>query len=302
MVVYEKETESNSTIATPLTTAVLESNYYGYGQGPLVNRIIEEISKRYSAQYSEDDFADFLIDFYGRIRRMVTKYEFYGTPFEHYLMSVVRVSFAHHKMLKRQSSRYVQAYEQFSYSLPAVSEQENSSDADVTSVMLRIVSVRNLPITASQSKRLLILSLKFSHWLTGKQVQKIARIVGYTYERLLLLIESVRVRVTERFATQRTIIERRNQLYAQLMRAYCDLQSSGGASMVREGSGVAGNQRLDKMRQRLQMYNHRADRHRLTPTNKMVANMLNMPKGTVDASMFILKRRYRELYTGDFFE
>ena len=280
------DSNSDGSVATPLTTAVLESCYYGENRHAVVNKIIKMLIRRYTVWDEDDAFSDFLIRFHPRIAQLVTKYEFYGTPFEHYIMHAVRLSFKKYKMSKRRNSHYIRSYETFHAQSKNVDTHD--TDFDLVPIMLDILNVHSMPLNDVQKRRVLILCLKFSHWIKGEHVQYIARLVKYDYGRLLLLVEVARLRAAERSMTISLTIERRNRMYGSLMKAHCTLN----AYWMRDRHDADCNRNIVRYRHRLQEYNEKITSRQFMPTNDFVATILNIPKGAVDSNLHVIKRKY----------
>lgn len=293
--------------ATPLTIAVLENCYYNdTDQSELINDILEEIFRSYASHCVPDDLTDFLLLFRARISRMITRYEFYGVPFEHYLMHAVRLYLAKYRYQQHKRNYYLASSARYNSDLPPV--EKESLPVDIFPLMLDMVGVpaKGSPppsLNSVQRKRLMIIACKLVHWLTADHVSRVADITRHDHEQLLLLLETVRVHTADRFARHGIYAERRNQLYAQLMQEYCDIQYTGGQShepsVLHERAYTDDGSRLPVLRQRLQNYNRRISHARVIPTNQLIATVLNIPKGTVDTTLAILKRRYARLSNAD---
>lgn len=289
--------------ATPLTMAVLESGYYGLDRERLIDQIIREILSRYSRSRIQDDLVDFLLSFRTRITRMLVRYEFYGVPFEHYLMRVVRFSFLKYRQSKQKRHRYVDSY--ISLTSKSMSFAQPSANTSIAPTLLRIIGLpgaqdMDAPLSIAQQKRVLIFSLKISYWLGDTQLQEIATLVGYEYQLLRLITETIRLRLAEQFSKHRTYTESRDHVYARLMQRYCDLPQSAIelGDVLYERPQYSSPQQLSNLQRKLDSYNERINRCRIVPTNDLISVVLNIPKGTVDTAMATMKRRYTRLYSG----
>ena len=154
-----------------LTQAVLDSSYYGDKRVTLARDILKLVLKRYPNKHKNEDFADFIADMYEKIPGIATKYEFYGIPFEHYVMRLVYMNFKRYSRTKKQTTTYKNACIWSEYITRNGGGYEGECGAqnkmsnvdvhdDIVELMLHVLGVYQRPLRKAEKKWLLILAVK----------------------------------------------------------------------------------------------------------------------------------------------
>ena len=298
-----------------LTQAVLEYCYYGNKRVTLAQDILKTVLKKYSVKHEE--FADFIADMYERIPQIVTKYEFYGIHFEHYIMRLVHLNFKRYSRTKQRTTTYENAciwseHIASNGSMYVEWHREQSkfdnihvhcNNSDIIELMLHVLGVRQQPLRIAQRKWLLILAVKCAYWLNATDIRAVAQLADYNADRLRLIMESIRLQLEKKSATRLSYVEKRNHTYSNMLTQYCDVSfvyeppikygehgcDRARSSMKKKQDSM---QKIDRFRRRLVGYNTKITNNNLTPTNGAIGHMLSIPKGTVDSVLYKIRHRY----------
>ncbi|MDR2402703.1 MAG: hypothetical protein LBD78_01595 [Spirochaetaceae bacterium] len=144
---------------------------------------------------------------------------------------------------------------------------------------------------AANPRHILMLLLKSYYHVSDDFVGRIAPVIGIEKEKLIMMIETLRKRRYERDEHIRHLKER---LHSQYYR--CISFERRLLVITEDSAQEALMQRcLEKSRLRIKALRKRLKSIRLDATNRQVAEILGIPKGTVDSSLFALKSRQKNL-------
>jgi hypothetical protein len=137
----------------------------------------------------------------------------------------------------------------------------------------------------SNPRQVLVLLLKSYYYVSEDFISRIAPAIGIETEKLTKMIDLLRKRRLER---DEHIRELRERLHSQYYRCITFERRLLAAA---EGSSREAAMRrcLTKSKQRLTAIRNRLRTIRLDATNRQVAEILGVPKGTIDSSLFAVK-------------
>jgi hypothetical protein len=265
----------------------LEVYYQQYACGKLSKKELEGIifqvvlknCKRFHLyNWSEEECIDYLCWLYPRIGRTIDRYKFCGSSFEGYIRSLIRWSSKEYHAKESNQRLMESAYWDTTVTEMAVCSQEPEypePEGDLSPV--------------SNPRQILILLLKSYYHVSEDFIGRIAPVVGIEKEKLILMIEMLRKRRQERDEHIRHLRERLHSLY------YRCINFERRLLTVTEGSAQELRLRrcLEKSRLRIRTLRERLKAIRLDATNRQVAEILGIPKGTVDSSLFAIKSRQK---------
>jgi DNA-directed RNA polymerase specialized sigma24 family protein len=231
--------------------------------------------------WKRDDSIDFLSWFYPRLSKAINTYHDTGASFETYINTLVRWSAREyrarhvHRLAAEQavwSARIPDMYVHFTE--PDYLENENSH------ALLSKTPVKN-------PRQLLVLILKCYYSLSDDLIEHLAPIVGLDKEKLKEMIDSIR---EQRNGKDEEIRLMRERIHSQFYR--CIIYEKR-LKLIPEESGffLRVKTQLEKARRRLEMMRNRLAKIRMEATNKQIAEILGLSKGTVDATLHTLKLR-----------
>jgi DNA-directed RNA polymerase specialized sigma24 family protein len=264
--------------------AVLAGKIYGY--------------PRCRGSVSEDDGGEFFLFFYPRLLRTLERFEDQGRPFEWYLHSVLRWHYLGFVRWKRRRER-----SWASGAMPELWEPPAAGRATEDGIESRAIPEWLPPEVAAvfrldprgrlrkpaDRKRLLIWALKQVRLLREPDLDQVTEWTGIGGERLRLVCAELRDRLERRERRLGLLVERRNRAFAALQLTERTLAGEPDPAVQ-----ALLSERLARARRCLHRSQERIARVPLQPSNRELAQALGLPKGTVDTSLYWLKRRLAE--------
>jgi hypothetical protein len=236
---------------------------------------------------------DFLAWLYPRLSRAVDSYRETGASFATYVESMVKWGIREYRA--RLADNKVAEYTAWTIRIPDLFTAEIDPDyieADPNAV--EIYEQIDAPgddaagvKPAKNRRQLLFLILKCYYCVSDDFLDRAAPRVGIKKETLKNLIEKIRRLRMKRDDELRGMRER---IYCQFYR--CIVYEKRLAALP-ENSGAAYKmrKRLERARLRLVTMRERYSKIRPNATNSQIAEVLGIAKGTVDSSLFVLKRK-----------
>jgi hypothetical protein len=269
--------------------AVLAGKIYGY--------------PRCRGSASEDDGGEFFLFFYPRLLRTLERFQDQGRPFEWYLHSVLRWHYLGFVRWKRRRERSwacgampdlwaIPAAERVTADEIELRETPAWLPPEVASVF-RLGPESRLRKPADR-QRLLIWALKQVRLLQGPDLEWVMKWTEIGEERLRAVCAELRDRLERRERRLSLLVERRDRAFAALQLTERALAGEPDPEVQRSLS-----ERLARARRCLHLSQERIARVPLQPSNRELAQALGLPKGTVDTSLYWLKRRLTEAAQAD---
>jgi hypothetical protein len=236
--------------------------------------------------WDDDERDDFISDLYPVLGKAIDAYRETGSCFDAYLYSVIRWTAVGQRFRDSQNAAMERAYwREKSAEVTCDRDEEYSAD-DTGAERLSQSGVAKRP------RQILVLTLKCCLLVSDDLCARVAAAVHIEPEELRKQINGLRVRIAERMQRRKELEE---QAAAQYYRC---LVLEAKASAVPEQCGR--REKYEKSaacaRKKLGQLRARAARFSVEATNREVAEALHVPKGTVDASLFFLKRKLAPLH------
>ena len=275
---YQSSGEGLSEIIERLSPAI-----YGYPSG-----------KAYS---QEDDAGEFYLYFYPRLLRLLARYRDRGVPFEHYFHSVLYWNWKSYRRQWRKAERRWSAASRHEFwdvpeeehQIPGSLGWEKGSSDSWQSLFQ--IDESGMIAGASARRRFLFLSLRFCCALSPDHVARIAALTDYDAAWITEKVNILQSRLESREKRLRGLRERRNwALFRRIL-----LQDE----FLREpipGSRRELQKRIRKLAQRSALASKEISRIPRFPTHQAIADVLAVPKGTVDTGLRWCKKRWESLY------
>jgi len=247
-------------------------------------------------KWNEDDCSEFLCYFYRRIPGMIQRFQYSGSPFEALLKVTLRFqmkSFAL-ELKKRRIEAKVLASRDFwdrtieqAYSLP---EEEEEEDSKPTQISLRLrerlgLNDQGLIIDKSMRRKLLLLVLREADRVSESLLVHLLTLTGYERSWVTEKIEMVKTLSFQLEGRRNTFRHRRNLM---LFNIYC-LQEE----LLETPDPVERQILLDKLaRERKSLLKAENGLRRVpqSPTHLQLAEILEMPRGTVNSGLHSICR------------
>lgn len=243
-------------------------------------------------RWDPEDREEFIADLYPAIKKAIDRYQDRGATFDAYFGTIVRWSSISYR-IKRKEERAMEA----AYWNQRVAETANDPEAEYRAEYrdedYRGDEEPRRPDPAKKRRQVLALTLKCCVHVSDDFCERIAAKLSLDAVYLKQKMDAARA------------------LVAQRVKRYDDLEERAAAQFYRSlvlkariAASVEGSARKEKYqrslaiaRRRIGLYREEAARIRLEASNKEVAEVLGVPKGTIDASIFFLKRSCTPLHT-----
>ncbi|MDR1400194.1 MAG: hypothetical protein LBJ41_09755 [Treponema sp.] len=257
-----------------------------YKQGLLSRRDFEDYIFRFLLEnYKQfnlfkrdrDEFIDYLCWLYPSLGRAMDAYKETGSSFDAYICSIVRCSAKLYSL--READHHITEYAYWE----ARAEEELMMGENVPAYLDEEESLK--PVKNPQ--RVLILLLKSYLFVSDDFLVRVAPAIGVSIEDLNAMLDKIR---KLRMESDEKILQLKEQLHIRYYRwvSYRKrLEASSEYPSQRKlllGYLQRAHSNYASIKQRLANIS-------LEPSNRQVAEVLGIPKGTVDSALYILKRK-----------
>ena len=279
----------------------LNSLYDEYQAGELRRTEIEVLIYRYLvnnqdktclSHWKRDEYEDYLSWFYPRIQKTIDSYQDIGASFEAFMAKILLISSKEYRV--RITSDSITEYSVWSAQVPdmyTMYVQEKppvySSNNIEKTISGLIISKKN----RKNTRRVLALILKYYYYISEDFAERIAPKLGIKKKELLEMLKKIR---TIRQKRDDKIYYMQERTQTQFLRC---LIYEKKLSLVeyKETLYNKWKLRLEKARVRLEKMRKRMKSIRTEATNKQIAEIIGISKGTVDASLHRLKVKWGEM-------
>jgi len=275
-----------------LKSRVLRFQKTGEGLETIMSDLSSEIYRypRSKPGCREDDCGDFYLFFFPRISRMLERFRDQGKPFECYLYSVLHWQYKSFLHMKNQSAR-----EWRLASYPGLWPQSQSVELPVMEDGLHkyIKIAESLGLESSgkirgraDKKRFLILLLKHSKEIGYSEIKLGAALTGTAEYKVRLAVQELNKRIAHKDERLRILRERRNRAFYKAR-----LLEEEMGRVVDSGEWLVLHNRLQRLNKSVRVAQDKISRIPLYPSNRDIAEVWRIPKGSVDTLLFTLKAR-----------
>jgi DNA-directed RNA polymerase specialized sigma24 family protein len=277
-----------------LTARVLEYQRSRDGLDGLVAdlapRVLSYPRRRFG--WDEDACSEFYAWFHPRLLRVLGRFRDQGRPFESYLVSVLHWQA---RSFARRFRREEQAWTMGPRLVAAGAADDAAEDAAEDAAPARPAPLPPLaPFGDADRRALLFLVLKCCRSFDPSWLAAVTSATGVAPRRLAGLVELLQAGREPSERRLEALRLRRNGAFSRARTLEHALARATDPAEVE-----ALRRRLEAARRCLAAAVERMARVRRDPTNREVARALGVPKGTVDCSLFLLKRRLAAVYDPD---
>jgi DNA-directed RNA polymerase specialized sigma24 family protein len=276
-----------------LTKKVLQYQRTREGLAEIVRELAPRVYQfpRWKMGYDEDACGDFYVFIHPRLIRLIGRFQDQGKPFESYLWAVLNWQL---RNFARERKRGERAWNALLRLVPGevVSSDAQPAEEHGAGAMASRFS-RHIRSDADR-RNFLFLSLKCSRMLDQENAPGLAAIAGIAPAELLAYASTLCDMGASRENRLETFRCRRNRAYAQARLLEAELRNE--IEGKRRDDIEA---RLARVRRRMYAAVQRMSRIGLSPTNREIASVLAVPKGTVDSGLFWLKKKLSMVYDPD---
>ncbi|MDR2551981.1 MAG: hypothetical protein LBD31_02285 [Treponema sp.] len=245
-------------------------------EGRLFMYIRDNQRRFYQNRWDPDTWQDFISWLYPRMSRAVDRYRDQGLGFDAYMHALVRLS-AKEYSLRGKERRIVEK----------TWWNARAEEMAVCDPVEPDYSEGKPPNKVSNPRQILILLLKSYHYLSETHLTRLAPVVGMDKDKLFHLVEKLRkIRVRR----EEIIGGLKERIYGQFYRCLA-FEKRMLAAPPQSAHRLKMERCLETARKRLLSMRQRLSFMRTEASNKQVAEVLGIAKGTVDSSLYIVKQR-----------
>ncbi|MDR0759164.1 MAG: hypothetical protein LBF74_03530 [Treponema sp.] len=279
----------------------LESFLQTYHEGKIDKKELEGIifdyilknSTQFRLKWPEDECIDFLCWFYPRIGRAIDKYRDVGSSFDAYIAAMIQWASKEYIRIETSHRMLEQTYWDIRTQEMEVCEREPAYGG------------RAAPFKpVNNPRQALMLLLKSYYFVSEDFIDRAAPAIGIEKERLEYLIEQLR---NLRIHRDDAINDTRDRMHTLYYRCI-SLERRVNAALPGSDRYEKMKSRLERARNQLSAMRNRFKRMRTKPTNQQVAQVLGIPKGTIDSNLFAIRvksgydeNKGEKFSTGDYF-
>jgi len=257
----------------------------GEFEGQVFNYLIKNQAKIITRYWKSDEYEEFISWFYPRLNKAIDTYKETGLSFEIYLLKTIRIAAKEYRM--RTIINVVTEHSAWNAQIPEFYAREESpvylnekTDNELSQIILKSKKRKN-------PKQLLALILKCYYYVSDEFIDKIADQAGFDEKILKEMVEKLRVIREKR---EDAIYRMKERIYGQFYRC---IVYEHRLSYVTDNTTAYSKlkQRLEKARNRLEKMRKRVSKIKTYASNREIAGVIGISKGSVDASLYRLKTK-----------
>jgi RNA polymerase sigma factor (sigma-70 family) len=281
-----------------LTEKVLRYQETGEGLDQIVTDIAPRVYQfpRRTMGWDEDACGDFYVFVHPRMLRLLGRFRDQGKPFESYLWAVLGWqlrNFARERRQREQAWRVSLRMEEGEQDAVADSPCDAAVELEPARPFFAPEIARVIRSGADR-RNFLFLLLKCCRSIEAASAGPLAALAGVPLVRLLDMAGALREMRGRRERRLETFRCRRNKAFAKIRLVETELKGEVDPARME-----ALRETLHRARHRMESAARRMARVGLSPTNREIAAVLGVPKGTVDSGLYWLKRKLASVYDPD---
>ncbi|MDR2941649.1 MAG: hypothetical protein LBV17_03560 [Treponema sp.] len=251
--------------------------------------LVNNKTRLMSKYWRNDEYEEYISWFYPRLSKAIDTYKETGSSFEAYLSNIVRTASKEYRM--RIAINEVTEQSAWNSQIPEFFTREESPayladkpNYEISQLVSQIKGRKN-------PKQLLALILKCYYYISDEFLDKIAAHTGLDKKILKDMIEKLHI-MRERH--EDAIYRMKERIYGQFYRC---IAYEHRLSFLAENTTafLKLKRRLEKARIRLEKMRNRVFKVRTCPSNREIAGVIGITKGSVDASLHKLKKRLNKM-------
>jgi len=263
----------------------LSDLYQNYRDGGLLKKEFEGKiyqyllvnNERYNAFYgNQDHWEEFLSWLFPRLSRAIDLYRDMGSSFDAYINSLVNCTAREYRC--READHHITEYVCWRAKAEEMMSLENEPE------YLEERKEVSVPKDIS-SRQLLLLLLKSYYFASEELIKKVSQTIGMETGAVMELINEIKKR---RSGKEAEIVVLRERLQCQYYRC---LAYEKRMSNAQPGTGYYERMkdRFERAKTRFKAMKRRLGRIRLAASNRVIAEVMGIPKGTVDSGLYAIK-------------
>jgi len=265
-----------------ITESILRFQDTGCGYKEIVNRI-SLIIYNYPSRVTvlkEEDKCEFYLSCYNRIDGLIKNFSYRGVPFESLL----------NQTLKWHIKTYLTKMKNEKKVIALNIQEEEIKIRDLLScgsVKDNCISPEIILKNKASRKRLLFLVLMDSPNITDCELKRFSELTAYEFEWLLYLKDTLNSRLFQRSERLTKLREKRNNTYMKMLykqTRYSDESDPDHKELL--------SRQIQRLKKRLDDTRREISRVPCRPTHSEIADLLEVPKGTVDSGLYYFRKKY----------
>lgn len=269
-----------------ITESILHFQDSGSGYKDIVNRI-SVIIYNYPTRINiltEEDKGEFYLSFYNRIEGLIKNFSYKGVPFEALLNQTLKWHIKTFLAEKKNENKLMalNIQEEEVRIKEFLSNRWESQYVENPKVILKNKASR---------KRLLFLILMDSPNITDCELKRFSEISAYEYEWLIYLKDTLNNQLFNRSKRLTMLREKRNSTYIKML--YTQTKYTGESDP--DQKELLNNQ-IQRLKKRLEDTRFEISRVPCRPTHSEIAELLEVPKGTVDSGLYYFRKKYKTVF------
>ncbi|MCL2093665.1 MAG: hypothetical protein FWH12_05650 [Treponema sp.] len=247
-------------------------------EGRIFSFLLNNYEKYRHIRASHDWWGEFLSWLYPRISRSIDLYQDRGSSFDAYIMGLIQGAAREYR--SREADHYITETMWWLAKSEEMKTHEGEPDyADPS-------QDDSLPEDLNQ-RQVLILLLKSYHFITDEFMRMAAKRLGMEGEEIMLMLNELR---TRRSAQEERIRKLREQIHCQHYRC---LAYQKRMHYAQPGTDYHMRMQLRYLRARKRFFSmkKRLEGMSVTASNKLVADVMGIPRGTVDSGLHALRKK-----------
>ncbi|MDR1447060.1 MAG: hypothetical protein LBI90_09225 [Treponema sp.] len=263
-------------------------------EGLIFTSILKNYYRYHLFGWDKEQCSDYFSWLYPRLSKAVTRYKDKGASFSSYINALVRWTAKEYwsrqieHSITENAAWTVQAGDLWVYNEePEYGEEAGLNESPERRGTPWMQAAGN---TVSNPRQLLILFLKSYYFVSDDFLDRSASSLGIDREKLRFLIDKLR---SLRLKRDDEVRELRERIHLQFYRCIAfekrllKVNENTGLSLEIQG-------KLDRARRRLQAMKKRLQGIKLDATNRQIAQVLNVPKGTIDSNLHALRKWWKK--------
>ena len=258
-------------------------------EGMLYSYFLTNQEKTCLSHWKRDEYEDYISWFYQRLKKTIDSYREIGSSFEAYIGKFLLISSREYRV--RKITGNVIEYSAWSAIVPEMYAHEERPDYFCENNLNVLSKLINDQKGRKNPRRILALIIKCYYYVSDDFVDKIAPKIGINKKELSNMIKNIRKIRQKKDDDFYHMKERIYSLY------YRCIVFEKRLSFIQENtvSWEKLNIRLIKAKKRLERMRKRLTLMRTEATNRQVAEVIGVKKGTIDASLYMLKAKMNSL-------
>ena len=241
-----------------------------------------------------DEYEDFISWFFPRIQKCIDSYEDIGSSFDAFINKFIYIASREYhtrsviNSVIEYSAWSSQVPEMYVHEEPPAYNCQDKNEKTENTIAKLIIDRRD---GRKNTRRILALVLKCYYYVSDEYADKIAPLIGITPKELIEYINKIK-KIRQNKDCNLYLLKER--IFCQFYRC---MVFEKRLSIINENTIIHSRlkTRLEKARQRLEKMRHRMTSIRTEATNKQIAEVIGVKKGTIDSSLYKLKMQWKEM-------